>query len=135
MAAGQSVTTVLIVEDDQDARLVAGAHLRERGYRVLTADSAEDGLSMAADESADVIVLAATLPGRGGWPTLTDLQQDPSTVDIPVVMLVDERQAADASTPWSGGATAFLTKPFSPDALSELVGAALGTDRSHAEEQ
>lgn len=118
-------THVLVIDGDEDARLVCTAHLRQQGFEVASAGSGPEGLRLAAEHPPDAVILAARLPDDGdGWEVLTELQASPATQAVPVVMLVDEQQA-EAAAGFSHGAAGYLTKPFAPDALSQLVDSAL----------
>ncbi|MCU1373856.1 MAG: Two-component response regulator, partial [Actinomycetia bacterium] len=77
---------VLLVDDEDDIRLVARASLeRLAGWEVLAAASGPDALAMARAEQPDAIILDVMMPGMDGPATLAELRADPATADIPVV--------------------------------------------------
>jgi PAS domain S-box-containing protein len=80
-------STILVVEDDPDiARLIAH-HLHKAGYQVRTAHSAEDALVDLEEALPDLITLDIGLPGMQGDELGKQLQADPATRDIPVLVL------------------------------------------------
>lgn len=81
---------ILVVEDDDDLRGVVHDHLRQKGYRVLTAKNGDAALKTALHENPDVILLDLMLPGRDGLSFLGQLRQDPERGHaIPVIILTN----------------------------------------------
>jgi two-component system, cell cycle response regulator DivK len=112
---------VLLVEDNEDNRIIYATYLRHRGYRVLTASTAEDGIALAAAERPDVILMDVTLPGIDGWEATTVLKRDVRTAQIPVVALTAHAFAADEARASAVGCVAYLRKPIAPDAVATEV--------------
>lgn len=108
---------ILVVEDQESIRNMIQALVRARGHDVVAVNSGTKALDVAAQEPPDAVLLDCMLPGHDGIEVCTRLRQDPSTRDIPIVMisaLTDEDSRARASR---AGANAYYTKPFSPTAL------------------
>jgi len=118
--AADSAPTVLIVDDDPDARHIIGAHLARDGYRLVYAGSGEQALELARSEQPDVITLDIMMPRTDGWSVLTSLKQEPRLADVPVVLvsLVENRSLGFAL-----GAAAVVPKPIDREMLLERVGA------------
>jgi PAS domain S-box-containing protein len=109
---------VLVVEDDEDARLLLRKLLEKEGYAVTTAASGEEGLSKARASKPDLITLDVMMPGADGWQVLREMKADPALAGIPVVMITmlgDQRMA------YTLGADDFITKPIDKDALSRVL--------------
>jgi CheY-like chemotaxis protein len=118
---------VLLVDDEDDIRLVAKACLeRLGGWRVQSASSGLDALELAHADRPDAIVLDVMMPDLDGPGTLARLRADPATADIPVLFLTAKAQASDRAELESLGAEAVLTKPFDPMTLADQIRAALG---------
>jgi two-component system, cell cycle response regulator DivK len=115
--------TVLVVEDDEDTRMVYSAGLGYSGYRVITATTGMDGLRAARDEHPDVILLDLSLGGADGWEVIRCLKASISTGDIPVLLVTGysdlERRAHDE------GCAGYLTKPIRLDALRTAIASVL----------
>jgi DNA-binding response OmpR family regulator len=88
---------------------------------VLEADNGERGLVLAFDEAPDVIVLDLMLPLKDGFAVLSELLADPRTLGTPVILLTAKTQVEDRLAGWRAGCAGYVTKPFSPIALTELV--------------
>ena len=79
--------TLLIVEDDTNIRQFVAVNLRARGYTVLQAESAEDGLQQMREHSPAALVLDIKLPGMSGWDMLKQVAADPMLPNIPVIIM------------------------------------------------
>lgn len=113
--------TVLSVEDSDAIRSLIRMTLEFDGFRVLEANSGTQGMEMALLKRPDLILLDVKMPGISGIELCSKLQADPHLRKIPVVMLSghDDRALVDAAI--AAGAKTYLTKPFVPLALIELV--------------
>jgi CheY-like chemotaxis protein len=121
--------TVLLVEDEENVRLVARRVLEERGYTVLCASHGREALGVAAAQPAaiDLLVTDVVMPEMGGRDLaarLTSLRPD-----LPV--LFTSGYAADELGDHGviGHDVAFVQKPFTPDALARAVREALDAHR------
>ena len=79
--------TVLVVEDEANIRGFVVANLKARGYAVLQAANAEDGLQQLQDYGAEALILDIRLPGMSGWDMLKQIAAEPGLLDIPVIIL------------------------------------------------
>jgi DNA-binding response OmpR family regulator len=73
------------------------------------------------DEAPDAVVLDLMLPGMDGYGVLTALREREETKDIPVLILTAKAQREDRVRCWEQGASEYMTKPFSPAALSSAL--------------
>ena len=120
---------VLIVDDDDAIREVAQASLEMvAGWQVAVASSGLEGLTMAAADPPDAIILDVMMPSMDGPTTFARLQADARTRDVPVVLLTAKVQPAERRR-WEGlGVAGVLAKPFDPLGLSAQVADLLGWD-------
>jgi two-component system, OmpR family, phosphate regulon response regulator PhoB len=116
---------VLVVDDEPDIVGLVAYHLAKTGYRVSTASTGADALSMARDEHPALIVLDLMLPGMSGFEVLEQLRGSDSTRHVAVLLLTARREEADRIRGLLLGADDYLTKPFSPQELVLRVGAIL----------
>jgi CheY-like chemotaxis protein len=114
---------VLVVDDEPDVLLLCRLNLQQRGHELLEAADGSTALEIARDRHPDVIVLDLMLPGISGYDVLEALQRDAETTDIPVLVLTAKSLRADRERSHGLGASAFLTKPFLPNELCEMVDA------------
>jgi CheY-like chemotaxis protein len=112
---------VLVVDDEPDVLLLCRLNLQQRGHELLEAPDGSTALELARERHPDVIVLDLMLPGISGYDVLEALQRDEETAGIPVLVLTAKSLRADRERSHGLGASAFLTKPFLPNELCELV--------------
>jgi len=115
------VTRVLVIDDEAPIRLLCRVNLEAEGMAVLEASDGETGLRLARDERPDVILLDVMMPGLDGWNVAEHLLEDPSTRDIPVVFLTARADVRDRVRGLDLGGIDYITKPFNPVELAELV--------------
>jgi diguanylate cyclase (GGDEF)-like protein len=111
---------VLVVEDDEDARMVLTELLRPR-YDVDAVGDGETALKRAAELKPDLILLDLFLPGMDGFGALTGLRRNSKTADTPVIFLSAQGDAETKSQGLSLGAADYLAKPFSEQELMARV--------------
>ena len=124
---------ILVVDDEADVLLLCRVNLEFEGYEVVEAGDGEAAMRKVAAERPDVILLDVMMPKMDGWQVLAALKADPETADIPVVMLTAKVQDQDQIRGWSGGAADYITKPFSPLALSQVLENVLNNDPEEEE--
>jgi CheY-like chemotaxis protein len=117
---------VLVVDDEPDVLLLCRLNLQQRGHEMLEAADGSTALALARDRHPDVIVLDLMLPGISGYDVLEALQRDETTTHIPVLVLTAKSLRADRERSHGLGAAAFLTKPFLPNELCEMVDSLTG---------
>lgn len=121
---GRSV--VLVVDDEKNIRRTLSLILEGEGYEVLTAERAEDGLKIAADEKIDLILLDIRLGGMSGMDALPEFKsRDP---ELPIIMISGHATLSDAVEATKRGAYDFLEKPLDRERV--LVAVRNGLDKS-----
>ncbi|MBT9315861.1 hybrid sensor histidine kinase/response regulator [Leptothoe spongobia] len=116
---GQSSNqTILVIDDDEDAREILRRSLDEAGYNVVCAASGEQGLALASELLPDAITLDVMMPQMDGWSVLRQLKETPVVAEIPVILLsiVDDRPMGH-----SLGAADYLTKPIDRSRLLSVL--------------
>ncbi|HEV2731110.1 MAG TPA: response regulator [Terriglobales bacterium] len=101
--------TVLVIDDSKLIRMASQRSLVGAGYSVTEAGDGEEGLRVARDLRPDLIVLDMMLPKLDGAQVLRRLRQDPSTAEIPVVVLTSLSQKNEEKLR-KDGAQAFIEK-------------------------
>jgi len=114
-------TTVLVCDNEEILRNLVRASLDGEGYSLIEARDGDQVLAEARRSRPDLILLDMMMPGRSGLDVLEELRGDPELRRIPVVMLTARAQVADREAAERAGADRFLTKPFSPRHLAEVV--------------
>ena len=120
---------VLIIDDEEDIRSVAVLSLGMLGgVDVVEANTGKDGISLAATEKPDVILLDMMMPEMDGPATLKALREQPATCGIPVIFLTARAVKGEADRVKQLGAKGLLTKPFDPTELASQVRQILETN-------
>jgi DNA-binding response OmpR family regulator len=112
---------VLVIDDEPDVLLLCRVNFEFAGHEVLEAPDGERGMELATREHPDLIVLDVMLPNRDGISVLEELGARFDTRKVPVVLLTAKTQAEDQLRGWRAGAAEYVTKPFSPVTLTEIV--------------
>jgi CheY-like chemotaxis protein len=112
---------VLVVEDDDVIRQLITVNLELEGFEVFPAVDGQDALEKVAEANPDVITLDVMMPRLDGWSTAERLRENPDTANIRIVLLSARAQEADLQRGERIGVDAYLTKPFDPDELIEVV--------------
>ena len=116
---------ILIIEDNPTNMKLACLLLRNVGHTVLCADDAETGLTMARNDSPDLILMDIQLPGIDGLAATALLKQDPATARIPVIALTAMAMKSDQEKTRAAGCDAYIAKPLRYQELYAAVDALL----------
>lgn len=103
---------VLVVEDHPVSRELATDLLDQEGCQVLTAETAEAALRLAAAERPDLILMDIDLPGMTGYEVTRRLKADPTTAAIPILALTAYTMRGDDLKAREARCDGFLTKPL-----------------------
>lgn len=117
--------TVLVIDDEDDIRLLAEMGLAASGLNVVVAAGGAEGLALARTHQPDLIVLDVMMPEMDGYATLEALRREPATAKIPVLMLTAKNLAASDETLRDQGVVDLVPKPFVPREFVARVLAAL----------
>lgn len=112
---GADIAHVLVVDDDARLRSLLSRYLAEHGFRVTTADHAEDARAKLRIVQPDALVLDVTMPGENGLALTESLRAGRST--MPVLLLTASGAPEDRIRGFEAGADDYLGKPFEPREL------------------
>lgn len=118
--------TVLLVEDNEDNRIVYSTILRHFGYSVTEALNGEEGIAKARAEHPDLILMDISIPVIDGWEATQVLKHDPQTREIPIIALTAHALASDREKAMEVGCDGYLAKPCEPRAVVAEVQRFLG---------
>lgn len=113
--------TILIADDDQDLLEVMRQFFENNGFRVFTASSGLEAVSVAGEEKIDILLLDWDMPMGNGAGVIEMLAEKESTRDIPIVVLSGIRIKAMTKTAFALGVKACLEKPCDNDILLTTV--------------
>ena len=112
---------ILVVDDDDVIRQLITVNLELEGFEVVPAVDGQDALDKVKDVQPDVVTLDVMMPRVDGWEAAERLRQDPETAHIKVILLSARAQESDIQRGERIGVDAYLTKPFDPDELIDVV--------------
>jgi two-component system phosphate regulon response regulator PhoB len=116
---------ILVVEDEQAIRDMLAFNLGRAGYEVRPAANGLAARAAIADAHPDLVLMDWMLPDISGLELTRELKRDPSTREIPVIMLTARAAEDDRVAGLEGGADDYIVKPFSQRELLARVRAAL----------
>jgi CheY-like chemotaxis protein len=118
--------TILLIDDDPDARNVFGAALQERGYRVLMGVNGAEAVHLARRHNPDLILLDIRMPVMDAWEALRYLRADSRIESTPIWAVsayVDEETTSVRRETFDR----LVTKPIDPKHLADEVDELFGT--------
>jgi CheY-like chemotaxis protein len=118
--------TILLVEDNEVNRRLAGFLLRSHGYQVREATTAAAAFEMVDKERPDLIVMDIQLPGMDGLEITKKLKEQPSTADIPVIAVTSYAMKGDREKALAAGCAGYVTKPIDKNTFIQEVAAHVG---------
>jgi DNA-binding response OmpR family regulator len=115
------VANILVVDDDRVVRELLRMNFELEGHDVREAADGTRAIAAVHEERPDAVLLDVMMPAPDGFDVCAQLRADPTTAAIPVVLLTARALAADRVRGHDAGADAYVTKPFDPLELVELV--------------
>jgi two-component system phosphate regulon response regulator OmpR len=110
---------LLVVDDDRRIRDLLSRFLAAEGYRVTTADNAEEARAKLNGLHFDLLILDVMMPGESGFDLAKSLR---STSSVPILMLTARDETAMRIEGLQIGADDYVAKPFEPRELSLRIG-------------
>ena len=128
-AESQTATLrVLVVDDDEDLRLLVATRMERHGHEVMLARNGAEALAMARAAKPDVAILDVMMPELDGFAVTREIRADERTKAMTVVILSGRAGAADRDFAFRSGADDYLLKPFDPKELYSRVLGAVGLE-------
>lgn len=123
--ADGTVATVLIVDDDADARYIYSEALRGAGFRVLLAEDGERGVALTREAIPDIVLLDVAMPRMDGRDAVRLIKKDPATRDITTIAVTAADTLHHRGDLVEAGFDAVLLKPVTPHVVVIAVRQAL----------
>jgi CheY-like chemotaxis protein len=106
---------ILIIEDNEQNLYLESFILQKNGHVVLQASNGASGITQAAQELPDLILLDIQLPGMDGYTVAEALRANPATMNIPIVAVTSYAMTGDRERILASGCTSYIEKPINPD--------------------
>lgn len=117
-----TMSTILVVEDEESVRELVRMYLENEGFRVETASDGEEALNKVKASTPDLIILDIMLPKFDGWTVCREVKK---TSNVPIIMLSARTEEFDRVLGLELGADDYIPKPFSPREMVARVRAVL----------
>jgi two-component system, cell cycle response regulator DivK len=116
-----SAKTILYVEDNEFNRKIVRDLLKRTSYALIEANDGEAGVATALEKRPDLVLMDIQLPKISGIEATRRLRADPATAATPIIAITSFALSGDDQKAKEAGATAYLTKPYSPKELLALI--------------
>ncbi len=115
------MTTILIIEDNDQNMYMLTYLLQSEGYHVLQAYSGPEGITMAAQHHPDVVLLDIQLPMMDGYAVAVALRRNTDLAGMPIIVVTSYAMPGDRERALASGATGYIEKPINPDTFIEQM--------------
>ncbi len=115
------MSTILIIDDAQTDRELVGRVVSSSGHRPIYAADGLLGVAAAKEHQPAMIFLDVVMPNQDGFATCRILKKDPTTAQIPVVLVTSKSTDSDRFWGKKQGADDHVGKPFTPADLEVLI--------------
>lgn len=117
---------VLVVDDDEVIRELISMNFELEGFEVTTAADGEQALAAVAAAPPDVITLDVMMPRLSGLEVADRLRSNPATAGVRIILVSARAQETDLARGEGLGVDAYVTKPFEPGELIDIVRSLIG---------
>ncbi len=112
---------ILVVDDEPTLVRLMEFILAKQGHTMLVANNGEEALEKARGERPDLILLDIMMPRIDGYDVARTIRSDPEIRETPIIMLSAKAQDKDIEKGMEVGVNEYITKPFAPDYLVQVV--------------
>lgn len=116
---------ILVIDDDTSINELIKVNLELGGYNVVQAYDGIKGFALAKQELPSLIILDVMMPEVDGFTVAKRVRENPSTKDVPIIMLTALSQLNDKANGFNIGVDDYLVKPFEIEELLMRVKALL----------
>jgi CheY-like chemotaxis protein len=113
---------ILICDDDPVILRLLQVNLELEGYDVVLAHHGEEAVRKSLEERPDLVILDIMMPRLDGYQACRQIKDREETKDIPIIFLSAKAQLSDIQKGKATGVADYVTKPFDPNELLEVIG-------------
>src|SRR5262245_62154486 len=115
------IQKILLVDDSKTELHFLTELLTKRGFKVRTAENANEAMKRLGEEKPDLILMDVVMPGQNGFQLTRAITRDPLYADVPIIMCTSKNQETDKVWGMRQGARDYIVKPVNPDELVEKI--------------
>ncbi len=115
------MTSILLVEDNENNRDMLTRRLQKKGFEILTAVDGQQGIDIAEQAQPDLILMDMGLPVLDGWEATRQIKSNKNTMEIPIIGLSAHAMSADRKKAIDAGCCDYDTKPVDIDRLMKMI--------------
>ena len=116
-----AIQKILVVDDSKTELMVLSDLLVKNGYKVRTAENAEEAFRRLSEEKPELILMDVVMPGQNGFQLTRAIARDPQYSDIPIIMCTSKNQETDRVWGMRQGARDYVTKPVNAEELISKI--------------
>ena len=115
------IQNILLVDDSKTELHHLSDVLGKRGYKVRTAENADDAMRRLSEDTPDLILMDVVMPGQNGFQLTRNITRDPRWSAVPVIMCTSKNQETDKVWGMRQGARDYIVKPVNTDELMTKI--------------
>jgi len=112
---------ILVVEDNEQNRVLLRYLLKYHGYEVIEAEDGAAGISCAREQKPDLILMDLQMPVMDGYTAIKLLKNDEATKDIKIIAVTSFAMKGDSEKAFEAGADSYVSKPIDTELLTGLI--------------
>ncbi len=116
-----AIQNILVVDDSKTELMFISDLLQKNGFRVTTADDAEQTMLSLGQHVPDLILMDVVMPGQNGFQLARSINKDPRYEHVPIIFCSSKNQETDRLWGLRQGAKDYITKPFKPEELIKKI--------------
>ncbi len=117
----QNTKLILIVDDDEDTRILLSDFLQDEGHNIICAEESSTAIIQAKDHHPDLILMDISLPGINGWQTVQYLRNMPEFCSTPIIAVTAHATKEEAEHSLTVGCNAHVSKPFDLEEILKQI--------------
>ena len=123
------MSKVIVIDDEPFILMMIEDKLKKSNINVMTLRESRNAFEVIKKERPDLVILDWMMPELSGIELCKMIKQDPDISNIPVFMLTAKGQDSDEQLGMQCGVARYITKPFSPKSLLEMVQETIGNEQ------
>ncbi len=135
LADGTAPKRILSVDDNEDNLLFLRGLLTATGFEVFEAHEGAEGVALFEQERPDAVLMDMRMPVMDGYEAIRRIREHDGGKAVPVIGITASAFEDQRGRVMAAGASGFLTKPFQPEKLFDLLGRLLEVEYIYSEEE